>query len=371
MDSAERQRRYAAQEEFLGTNKPVNTVQPVVSVIVTTYEHARFIGQCLDGILAQETRFPIEVVIGEDESTDGTREICMEYARHHPDRVRLFLRSRALSNYVVDGVTKRLNGMWCRWSARGRYIALCEGDDYWISKEKLQKQVDFLESHADCSMSFHNVLCVPEGAAGEPHPAYGSGMAAFYSVLDLLPTNFIYTASIVYRKTSMPDPLPEWYYGMPMGDWPSCLLLARSGRLGYLPEVMSAYRIHPGGVWSRLSRVQRVEKTIGACEILLRELVPSLTERGEATARLERGLRDLSVEAGDHARAARYATRVVTALGKRWIRESRRTSREFLNALGSLVCVTARAAGGGLRRALRRGHSASKEQPQRRPELRH
>jgi glycosyltransferase involved in cell wall biosynthesis len=366
MDRAERERRYAAQEEFLGTNKPVNAVQPVVSVLVTTYEHARFIGQCLDGILAQETRFPFEVVIGEDESTDGTREICMEYARRYPDRVRLFLRSRALSNYVVDGVTKRLNGMWCRWSARGRYIALCEGDDYWISKGKLQKQIDFLESHADCSMTFHNVLCTPEQSAGEPQPAYGSGMAAFYNVLDLLPTNFIYTASIVYRRTSMPDPLPEWYYRMPMGDWPSCLLLARSGRIGYLPEIMSAYRIHPGGVWSRLSRVQRVEKTIGASEILLREFVPSLTERAEATARLERGLRDLAVEAGDHARAVRYAMRVAAGAGRRCIRESGRMSREVLKAFATLLWVAARAAGGGFRQALRRGATAPNGEPQRR-----
>jgi glycosyltransferase involved in cell wall biosynthesis len=369
MDSAERERRYAEQEEFLGTNKPVNAIQPVVSVLVTTYEHVRFIRQCLDGILAQETRFPFEVVIGEDESTDGTREICIEYARRYPERVRLFLRSRSLSNYVVDGVTKRLNGTWCRRSARGRYIALCEGDDYWISKEKLQKQVDFLESHADCSMSFHNVLCATEDTAAEPRPAYGSGMAPFYSVVDLLPYNFIYTASIVYRTASMPNPLPDWYYRMPMGDWPSCLLLARSGRIGYLPEVMSAYRIHTGGVWSRLSRVQRVEKTIAASEILLRELIPSLTERTEATARLERGLRDLSVEAGDDARAARYATRVVAGLSKRWIRESRRTLRELLSALGTLLCLTARAASRRLQQTLRGGAPASKTPG--RPGLRH
>ena len=354
MDSAERERRFAAQEEFLGTSKPVNAVQPLVSVIVTTYEHARFIRQCLDGILAQETCFPFEVVIGEDESTDGTREICIEYARRHPERVRLFLRSRSLSNYVVDGVTRRLNGTWCRWSARGRYIALCEGDDYWISKEKLQMQVDFLESHADCSMSFHNVLRTSEDAGAEPKPAYGASMTPFYSVVDLLPFNFIYTASVVFRKSAMPNPMPEWYYRMPMGDWPSFLLLARSGRIGYLPGIMSVYRTHAGGVWSRLSRVQRVEKTIGASEILLRELASDLPERAEAVARLHRGLRDMCIEAGDHARAVRYATRVFAGLLKRGVRESRRTSRELLSAFGTLLNVAARSAGGLLRQPFRR-----------------
>ena len=79
-----------------------------------TYQHARFIGQCLESTLAQRTSFPFEIIIGEDESTDGTREICVEYARRHPDRIRLFPRSRALSAFIMAGSTKRLNGTWTR-----------------------------------------------------------------------------------------------------------------------------------------------------------------------------------------------------------------------------------------------------------------
>jgi len=144
-------KRFAAQIEYLGDNKPVNKTIPLVSVNVTTYQHAHFIARCLDGILMQETGFPFEILVGEDESTDGTREICIAYAEKHPDKIRLFLRDRKESQFYDDKGTflTRFNGRWLRLADRGKYIAICEGDDYWTDPEKLQRQVDFLESHPD------------------------------------------------------------------------------------------------------------------------------------------------------------------------------------------------------------------------------
>src|SRR5690554_4111074 len=109
----ELKRRFLLQEEYLGTEKPVNEIEPLVSVRVATYQHVKYIEQCLDGILMQKTSFPIEVIVGEDESTDGTREICIEYAKKHPDKIRLFLRDRKLSQYYENGkIVRRFNSRW-------------------------------------------------------------------------------------------------------------------------------------------------------------------------------------------------------------------------------------------------------------------
>src|SRR5690606_21433837 len=117
---------------------------PKVSVLVQTYNHAPYIRQCLDGILMQETDFDFEILLGEDASTDGTREICIEYAQEHPDKIRLFLHSRE-NNISINGrPSGRFNFCNNLFEANGEYIAFCEGDDYWIDEFKLQKQMDFL-----------------------------------------------------------------------------------------------------------------------------------------------------------------------------------------------------------------------------------
>ncbi len=121
MLAAEVARRYALQVEYGGADRHVHRITPAVSVLVVTYQHAPFIAECLDGILAQQTDFPFEVIIGEDGSDDGTREICIAYADAHPDRIRLFLRDRALTQLPLDpdGIVpiKRLNGRFTRQAA--------------------------------------------------------------------------------------------------------------------------------------------------------------------------------------------------------------------------------------------------------------
>ena len=93
-------RRFGQEREFLGTEKPVNKIAPLVSVSVTAYQHKFFINECLDGILMQKTDFPFEIIIGEDESKDGTREICIEYAEKNTDKIRLFLNYMMLKTAI-------------------------------------------------------------------------------------------------------------------------------------------------------------------------------------------------------------------------------------------------------------------------------
>jgi glycosyltransferase involved in cell wall biosynthesis len=324
MDQAELDRRFLAQAEFLGDGKPVNAIRPLVSACVVTYQHARFIEQCLDSILAQRTSFPFEIVIGEDESTDGTREICVEYARTHPDRIRLFPRSRALSAFTIAGSTKRLNGTWTRRSARGTYVALCEGDDYWTSPDKLQKQAEFLERHPECSMCFHNALLVHEGGDPPPRSWYGDDqMRPFYDMNDLLRENFIQTASIVYRRSALVEPPPPWWYRMPVGDWPLFVLVAQNGLIGYLPETMSVYRLHEGGVWALKGRRRQLEQTAAALEVFLTEFASKLPDAANASAIVRSSAFDTYRELGDWRNAMRHARKVPGYVVGSYLRDKR------------------------------------------------
>lgn len=118
----------------------------------------------------QKTDFPFEILLGEDASTDGTREICIEYANKYPDRIRLFLPDRRNNIAVLGKATGRFNILYNVFSARGRYIALCEGDDYWTDPLKLQKQFLFIRNDKSIAMCAHDVEIVYEGGVSERSP---------------------------------------------------------------------------------------------------------------------------------------------------------------------------------------------------------
>jgi len=266
-------RRFPAEADEFGGDKPVNQSQPLVSVWIPTYQHGGFIGDCLDGVLMQITSFPIEIILGEDESTDGTREICIEYAKKHPDRIRLFLRSRARSTLVEAGVTRTFNGFWCWRSARGKYIAFCEGDDYWTDAQKLQRQVDLLESRPDVSLCCHRVIMGsdPKAESGKVYP--GHPRRLINTLEDVLAENWIPTASIVLRREIVQD-YPIWIRDLAFSDWPIQVLAAKLGSIGFLDAVMAFYRVHQGGKWSGLGSVQRLQDVL-KFYFALRDQVPS------------------------------------------------------------------------------------------------
>lgn len=128
---------------------------PLVSVCIQTYQHADFIRDCLDGVLMQKTDFEYEVLLGEDYSTDGTRDVCIEYAKKYRDKIRLFLHRRENNIEIAGSPSGRFNFLYNLCSSKGTYIAICEGDDYWTDTYKLQKQVDYMERHPDTVMTYH------------------------------------------------------------------------------------------------------------------------------------------------------------------------------------------------------------------------
>ena len=245
MDVAkEIKRRFLLQKEYLGTEKPVNKFLPFISVSVAAYQHENYIRKCLDGILMQQTDYPFEIIIGEDESKDKTRSICIEYANKFPDKIRLFLRDRKISHLFDDegNLIKRLNGVFGfgRMSARGKYMAVCEGDDYWTDPLKLQKQVDFLEKNKNYAFTFHAVEVkneVPNLIYSYPIPVKST-----LNFNDILKKHYIPTCSLVFKRECFPNPTPFFFYNCLMGDVPFELLLASNGRVYFFKEKMGVYR---------------------------------------------------------------------------------------------------------------------------------
>jgi glycosyltransferase involved in cell wall biosynthesis len=214
---------------------------PKVSVVIVTYNQKKFIRQAIDSALAQKTTFPIEILVGDDFSNDGTREIIQEYERQHPGLVRGILHPHNM------GKNGGINFLETLKQAKGEYYAQMDGDDYYTNPLKLQKQADLLDAHPDYSMVFHNALITYED--GSPsHVLNGPDMKPFYTLDDLIGEEeiwFMATSSTMYRNSI--SEYPDWFRESVSGDIPRLILKAKIGKIGYIPDVMSVYRKNRNG----------------------------------------------------------------------------------------------------------------------------
>lgn len=226
---------------------------PKVSVVSITYNHEAYIREALDGFVAQHVDFPLEVIVADDASTDDTPGIIRQYAAQYPDLIRPILRAENVG--IHANLTDALS------AARGEYLALCEGDDYWTDPSKLSKQVEFLDQHPETAVCFHPVRVVWT-AEGErnglaesvirrieqivlrelPRPSWMGDL----SLDALISRNFIQTNSVIYRRMPRYDDIPAEI--MPL-DWYLHVRHAARGDIALLPDVMSVYRRHPQGIW--------------------------------------------------------------------------------------------------------------------------
>lgn len=239
--------------------------RPLVSVLMITYNHEDYIRQAIESVLMQETDFDVELVIGEDCSTDATRSIAMEYAEQHPDRVQLVL---AYSN---QGWHRNFNDTLAQ--CRGQYIALLEGDDYWLSPNKLQMQVDFLRTHPDCAMCFTRVQKFYDDASAPSTTLPGFAVKEISDIKDIIERQFAQTCSVIFRRDSF-DGMPAWFKDLKLGDWPMWILIAQRGKLGFIDELTAAYRMHAGGVWSGKDPVFMCKEIIKMFTHLLEHIEP-------------------------------------------------------------------------------------------------
>ncbi|KAF0218747.1 MAG: glycosyl transferase family [Geobacteraceae bacterium] len=237
-----------------------------VSVCLTTYNHEKYIAQAIESILSQKTNFQFEIIIGEDDSNDGTRDIVKQYYVNHPDKIRLFLNDRSNVIYIDGKPTGRWNWMNIISQAQGEYLTLLDGDDYWLESDKLQKQVDFLDEHKECSICFHNAIEYRE-EDDLSRVFLPEDFPQITTLEKLLEYNFIPTCTVMYRRSAIPE-FPSWFTKIRMADWPLHILTAQNGNIGLINEVMGCYRQHRHGSWYSITLLQKYLYILKAYEIL-------------------------------------------------------------------------------------------------------
>ncbi len=221
------------------------TVPPLVSVKMITYNHAPYIAQAIEGVLQQKTNFHFELVIGEDCSTDGTREIVFEYKKKYPDIIRVITSEQ--------NVGMKKNGYRTMKACRGKYIAFCEGDDYWHHTEKLQKQVDYLETHPAYGL-VHTEFDMYYADSGWTIQSYHlfrkdePENANFMTILDgkcPIRTCTVVAKLDLVKRVINSDPILFQENRFLMGDTPLWAELSRVTQIGYIDQSLATYNILP------------------------------------------------------------------------------------------------------------------------------
>lgn len=217
-----------------------------VSIDCITYNHGAYLEEAIESFLAQKTDFEYEILIHDDASTDETQAIILRYQERYPDIIKPLIQDE---NQYSRG-PKRMGYLYNVTRAKGDYIAICEGDDYWTDPHKLQKQVDYLDRHPESVYCFHQANIVDENGQYlckiTPYPC---PQKADINDVIMNGGGFISSNSIVYRKDALSDP-PDFYLNAPVGDYPLQIFLAASGDGYYMEEVMSSYRQNSVGSWS-------------------------------------------------------------------------------------------------------------------------
>lgn len=235
--------------------------KPLVSICSITYNHEKFIEECLDGFLMQETNFPFEILIHDDASTDKTADIIREYEAKYPDIIKPIYQTE---NQFSKGI-RTMNPTFNYPRVKGKYIALCEGDDYWTAPDKLQKQVDFLEVNAKYSACTHNTKIIyAEDKEKKDELVVASSDKETYTIEDFSKGEaYFHTTSVVYRNI-FNGKIPKKFINEFSGDWLWLLLHSEKGPIKYINEVMSVYRIHEKGVWTSLGEIKQKTRNLKA-----------------------------------------------------------------------------------------------------------
>lgn len=225
---------------------------PLVSIVYMTYNQEQYVNDALQSFLLQETSFPFEILIHDDASSDSTTEIIQAYAKKYPHIIRTIYQkinqfSQPKKNVLLIAVSQ----------AQGKYVAFCEGDDYWINPKKLQTQILEMEKYPNCNISFHPALqrC---SQGKEKIIAKHNGHTKVFSAREVIlgGAGFCPTASLIINKTIFQS-IPSWFLEAPVGDYFLQILASLNGGALYLNEVMSVYRIGSAGSWS--SRIEKDE----------------------------------------------------------------------------------------------------------------
>ena len=226
----------------------------LISVCSITYNHEEYIEQMIQSILDQKCTYRFELIIGEDCSTDNTRAILKKYAASYPNIIKLLLPEK--------NIGAKKNFMNTLLACKGKYIAICEGDDYWTDPYKLQKQADFMEANPDCSLCFTEVDIL-ESSPSEYHDEFPRPNKNEFDIRDIIETskNFIPTATLFFRNV-LPNPLPYFFQQAMSGDIALHLLLADKGKIKFIDAKTAVYRLHEGGISKTKEHLEKHAKNL-------------------------------------------------------------------------------------------------------------
>lgn len=246
--------------------------QPEVSILCITYNQAAYVRDALDGFFMQETTFPFEVIVHDDASNDGTVKILQEYEEAHPNLRVIYEEENQYSTVAGRSYFHELLLPY----VRGRYVALCEGDDYWNDPHKLQRQYDYMEAHPECLCCGHACLII-DADTGSKREIMGYGADC-----DITPEMAIIgmrmqTATLFYRNGLSAQYISEWSFKKPVGDLPWAVWLAENGIVHYENKTSSVYRLSSPGSWS--SEADHARLTKSAIQLL--ELLENIDEATE------------------------------------------------------------------------------------------
>ncbi len=249
---------YQRTEQEIMQNWKGDIDTPVVSICSASYNLESCVAEAIDSFLMQETNFPFEILIRDDCSTDNTADIIKKYAARYP---RLIKPIYEKENTYSKGIKPMLQVIKV---AKSNYIATCDADDYWTDSLKLQKQLDFLENNPLYSGCFHDCLIVHEGKNNNQQQRLRIGDRKIDEEVDLtsiIDKNNIDSSSIMFRNFIEKAP-KYWTEATSKVDYALMIMIAEHGKIKYLPEVMSAYRIHDGSIWSSRSPIYKEKEAI-------------------------------------------------------------------------------------------------------------
>lgn len=274
---------------------------PMVSVVMAAYNAGRYIREAIEGVVRQRRTFRVELLILDDCSTDDTGAIVMQMDRKYPGIIR----------YVRNGQNLGSQGNYLKGfkMARGKYMALCDADDYWHCRSKLARQVRYMESHPECSLTFHRVINYYE-ATGEKTLSNGVHPTE-YSAESLSRSNYITNLSVMYRRELVDlNRLPDWIMEHRSPDYAIHLLYAVRGSIHYFSRPMGVYRKVAGAIWSTADAYRRQKMALEMRISLMKEFenrTEVVAGLNEASKNIIRSMFGCAVSPADRQEAAGYA----------------------------------------------------------------
>lgn len=247
----------------------------MVTILCTCYNHAEYIGKTLEGFVNQKTNFTYKILIHDDASTDNSQEIIREYVNKYPDIIIPIFQLENQYSKGVDLYNEILYPM-----VKSKYIAFCEGDDYWVDEHKLQKQFEYMESNADCSMCVHNTKRIYAEGNRTAGIVNNSNEEKDYDAVEIIETGAgkICQTSSYFCRMHLITEMPDCYRMKTVGDHPLLIYMAIQGYIHYFPDVMSVYRVCTPNSWTSRQNKSRYKRLL-----FYRELIDFFTKLNEYT----------------------------------------------------------------------------------------